>query len=322
MTRLLLIHFDHALTSTDGRPLRSGAITWLGRIARELPFELLCYGRGDTPPAVPFHTLMALMEGEGIRFIETFDENTDNLTATLTRYHEQGFDLAASYVVGDGSTPLDWAREAGCRTIRLADEIDRYSSLTAQGWEEVYLFLKGRPRYVALNRSSDFSDVRITLNLDGRGKSFTDTGMEWCDKHLPMLADEAGFDLDLRMKQELSAKPADLADDVALAFGMAFSRGSRMITGIGVYGFTVPYAGSLAQVAVSLQGEVHFEWKGKPEGSDSTLCATFLAGFCKHAMCTMHITTKGKEEPEVLEALFRALGRALSMAVRQTKAGV
>lgn len=318
MTRLLLIHFDHALMNTDGRPLRPGAITWLGRIARELLFELLCYGRGDTSTNVPFHALVALMEGEGIRFAEALDDDTENLTAMLTRYHDQGFDLAASYVVGDGSTPLDWAREAGCRTIRLAEETDRFSSLTAPGWEEVYHFLKGRPRYVALNRSSDFSDVRITLNLDGRGETFTATGMDWCDKLLPMLASEARFDLDLRMKQEPSAKPAELADDVALAFGMAFSRGSRMSKGVGVYGFTVPYAGSLAQVAVSLQGEAHFEWKGKPEGSVSNLCATFLAGFCKHAPCTMHITTEGKEESEVLEALFKAIGRALSMAVRLT----
>lgn len=315
LTRLLLIHFAHTLAGTNGQPLRPGAITWLGRIARELPFELLYYGRGATSHEVPFHALVALMEGEGIRFTEVINDDSDHLTKMLARYSKQGFDLAASYVVGNGTTPLAWAHEAGCRTIRFSDKTDRFSSLTAPGWEEVYRFLKGRPRYVALNRSSAHADVRITLDLDGQGKCFIDTGLAWADKHLALLAEEAAFDLDLRMKPEETATPDDLADDLALAFGMAFSRASRMSTSLESYGYTVPFAGALAQLAVSLKGEPQLHWKGTPNGEEAKMCHSFLSGICKYAPCTLHITSQGQAKDQ-LEATFRALGSALAMAVK------
>jgi imidazoleglycerol-phosphate dehydratase len=178
-------------------------------------------------------------------------------------------------------------------------------------------------RSTEINRKTNETEIRLHLDLDGRGSYQVDTGIGFLDHMLSHVAVHGLFDLQISAKGDLHIDPHHTMEDVALTLGQAFDQtlGSRKgIVRIGsVY---VPMDEALAFVAIDLSGRpyavVQADWHAPMLGGLATsLFPHFLESLAISARCNLHARVLyGRDDHHQAEALFKALGRALSVAVQ------
>jgi imidazoleglycerol phosphate dehydratase HisB len=160
----------------------------------------------------------------------------------------------------------------------------------------------------------------VRLALDGASRVRVSTGAGLYDHFLEQLAFHAGFDLILEGSGDHETGDHHTAEDAALALGEALSAALGDRRGIARYGnAVVPMDDALASVAVDLGGrpaaEIHLE-------DDPGLAAHMLSSFAQSARLALHVNASGRDAHHVAEASFKALGRALRVAVRVESEGI
>jgi imidazoleglycerol-phosphate dehydratase len=165
--------------------------------------------------------------------------------------------------------------------------------------------------------------VDLTLNLDGSGASAVHSGVGFLDHMLDQVALHGLFDLTLDAQGDLDVDMHHTVEDVALALGDAFSQALGERKGIvRCASASVPMDDSLGEVVVDLSGRSYCvfqaEWHGSSVGAlPVSLVEHFFASFASQARCNLHArVVYGKDDHHQAEALFKALGRALDMAVQ------
>jgi imidazoleglycerol-phosphate dehydratase len=178
-------------------------------------------------------------------------------------------------------------------------------------------------RTATVHRQTKETDVKITLDLDGRGTYETETGIGFLDHMLAHVAVHGLFDLTVHASGDLHIDPHHTVEDVALTLGEAFAQALGDKAGIVRIGSAyVPMDESLAFVAVDLSGRPYtvaeIAWTGAAVGGvPVTLIPHFLESFAITARANVHTRVLyGKDDHHKAEALFKALGRALDAAVR------
>jgi imidazoleglycerol-phosphate dehydratase len=178
-------------------------------------------------------------------------------------------------------------------------------------------------RTAEIERKTSETDIRLRLNLDGSGRYEIETGVGVFDHMLSHLAVHGLFDLQLRAKGDLQIDSHHTLEDCALVLGQAFSEalGDRMgITRMG--SAYVPMDEALAFVAVDLSGRpyavVQAEWHAPTLGGVATsLFPHILESFAVSSRCNLHARVLyGRDDHHQVEALFKALGRALDQATQ------
>ncbi len=177
-------------------------------------------------------------------------------------------------------------------------------------------------RVANIHRKTSETDVRLSLNLDGSGRHDIITGVGFLDHLLRHVAVHGLFDLKVVATGDLEIDAHHTVEDVAIVFGQAFDRALSERAGIQRMGSAyVPMDEALALVAIDLSGRaysvIRVEWHGPHIGSMPTSLVThFLETAAVQARMNLHARVEyGRDDHHQAEALFKALGRALRLAV-------
>ncbi|MGD0583808.1 MAG: bifunctional histidinol-phosphatase/imidazoleglycerol-phosphate dehydratase HisB [Bacteroidales bacterium] len=350
MKRVLFIDRDGTiLTEPEGDQVDSfekfsflpGAIGSLSRISKELDFELVMVTNQDGLGTASFpedtfwpvqNKMLEIMRGEGIIFAEVFIDRTfpeersatrKPGTAMLTKYIAGGIDLASSWVIGDRDSDVELAANIGCNSIVIGKKTSVSATLSAEKWDDIYSFLKSKPRKVAITRETSETSVFVELNLDGTGKSDITTGIGFFDHLLEQIPNHGKFDLTIKVRGDLHVDEHHTTEDVALALGSAFSEALGKKKGIERYAFVLPMDECLATVAVDFGGRPWLVWNAgfrreKIGDMPVEMFSHFFKSFTDNAKCSLNIKVEGSNEHHMIESVFKAFARSSAMAVKQT----
>jgi imidazoleglycerol-phosphate dehydratase/histidinol-phosphatase len=342
---------DYQLDALDKLVFYPKVFTYLGKIARELDYELVMVtnqdGLGtDSFPEDDFWPthkfLLQSFENEGVVFDEILidrsfpADNSPNRkprTGMLGRYIDADYDLANSFVIGDRITDMELAKNLGCKGLFIATDealgaeeagegITASIALKTTAWEDIYRFLKLEQRIVKQQRTTHETDIQLTLNLDGTGKSNIDTGIAFFDHMLDQIARHGAMDLDLTVKGDLAVDEHHTIEDTAIVLGEAFAEALGAKLGIERYGFCLPMDDCLAQVSIDFGGRNWLVWetefKREMIGQMPTeMFMHFFKSFTDGAKANLNIKAEGSNEHHKIEAIFKAFAKAIKVAVRR-----
>lgn len=180
----------------------------------------------------------------------------------------------------------------------------------------------GAGRTAAIIRKTNETDITLSLNLDGEGRSRVSTGVGFFDHMLTALAKHAQFDLDLRCKGDLHVDAHHSVEDVGIALGQAVIQALGDKTGIVRFGHAyVPLDEALSRCVIDISGRpfLHYDatFKARQIGTMPTeLFEDFFWALADHGRLSIHLEAlRGRNAHHIAETLFKATARALSMAV-------
>tara|TARA_B100000949_G_scaffold230749_1_gene241742 strand:- start:15196 stop:16332 length:1137 start_codon:yes stop_codon:yes gene_type:complete len=330
------------------------AFTYLGKIAKELDYELVMITNQDglgtdifpEDTFWPVHNfIIKSFENEGVVFDNVFidrtfpKENADTRkpgTGMLTSYFSDEYDLTNSFVIGDRLTDVELAKNLGAKGIFINDEtnlgtgeitvkreeLDDHIALESNDWQKIYEFLKLENRIAEISRKTNETDIQIKINLDGTGKSDINTGLAFFDHMLDQLARHGQMDLDIKVDGDLEVDEHHTIEDTAIALGELFSKALGNKLGIERYGFALPMDDCLAQVAIDFGGRNWLVWdtefkREKVGDMPTEMFMHFFKSFTDGAKANLNIKAEGTNEHHKIEAIFKALAKSIKMAVKR-----
>jgi imidazoleglycerol-phosphate dehydratase len=176
-------------------------------------------------------------------------------------------------------------------------------------------------RQASITRTTSETDVSITLNLDGTGQHAIQTGVGFLDHMLTAVAVHALFDLQVQATGDLHIDAHHTIEDVGIVLGQALNAAVGDRKGIQRTGHAyVPMDEALGFVALDFSGRPYTvfqaEWATPAIGQFPTdLAQHFFESVAVHGRLTLHARVDGRNDHHKVEALFKALARALRMAV-------
>ncbi len=176
-------------------------------------------------------------------------------------------------------------------------------------------------RKASLRRTTNETDIRVKLNLDGRGRARVQTGIRFFDHMLELVARHAAFDLELTARGDLDVDQHHTVEDVGLVLGEAVRRALGSKRGILRAGyFLLPMDETLAAAAIDLSGRpccvCRWKLRARRVGDLQTeLLEDFFRAFAQTAGANVHLRLfYGRSSHHQVEALFKAFARALRFA--------
>lgn len=345
---------DEQIDSFEKMIFYPKAFTYLGKIAKELDYELVMITNQDglgtdifpEDTFWPVHNfIIKSFENEGVVFDNVFIDRTfpkDNAdtrkpgTGMLTSYFSDEYDLANSFVIGDRLTDVELAKNLGAKGIFINDEthlgtgettvkheeLVDYIALESNDWEKIYEFLKLENRIAEISRKTNETDIQIKINLDGTGKSDINTGLAFFDHMLDQLARHGQMDLDIKVDGDLEVDEHHTIEDTAIALGELFSKALSNKLGIERYGFALPMDDCLAQVAIDFGGRNWLVWdtefkREKVGDMPTEMFMHFFKSFTDGAKANLNIKAEGTNEHHKIEAIFKAFAKSIKMAVKR-----
>ena len=182
------------------------------------------------------------------------------------------------------------------------------------------------PRTALIERATSESSVRVSLNLDGTGKSTISTTVPFFDHMLTALSKHSLIDLEVSAHGDTEIDVHHTVEDTAIVLGQALREALGDKSGIGRYGDDlVPLDDALARAVVDVSGRPYLVHTGEPEGFEyhaigghftGSLVRHVFEAITMHAHLTVHITVlDGRDPHHIAEAEFKAFARALRLAV-------
>ena len=260
-------------------------------------------------------------------------EERERLAASLRALGLEPLESHTNFLyvpVADGLGLFDALLRQG-RVVRAYDDAIRISVRDREDDDallESLARLLDRPPPVAVGggrssrlvRATAETRIAVRLALDGASRVRVATGAGLYDHFLEQLAFHAGFDLVLEGAGDLETGEHHTAEDAALTLGAALDEALGDRRGIARYGdAVVPMDDALARAAVDLGGRPHAELSLE---QDPGLGAHVLSSLAQASRAAIHVQATGRDPHHVAEAAFKAVGRALRVAVRPESAGL
>ena len=177
-------------------------------------------------------------------------------------------------------------------------------------------------RTAAINRKTNETDIRLTLNLDGSGKSEINSGVGFLDHMLTLFARHGRFDLTLVCDGDTYVDDHHSVEDIGIALGQVFAEALGDKRGVIRYGsFVLPMDETLILTAVDLSGRAYLNYDlhiptQKVGTFDTELTEEFFLGFVRNANLTLHLKQlEGKNSHHIIEGTFKSFGRTMKQAV-------
>ncbi len=345
---------DEQIDAYDKMVFYPKVFTYLGKIAKELDFELVMItnqdglGTESFPEEIfwPVHNfILKSFENEGVVFSEvlidrTFPHEKANTRkpgiGLLKKYFSEEYDLQNSFVIGDRLTDMELAKNLDAKGIFInddtnlgtseislkAEELPKYIALETNDWQKIYEFLKLKQRVSEIHRKTNETDICIKLNLDGTGKSAINTGIAFFNHMLDQLARHGQMDLAITVKGDLEVDEHHTIEDTAIALGEVFNQALVDKLGMERYGFCLPMDDCLAQVAIDFGGRNWLVWDAKFKREmigkmPTEMFQHFFKSFTDGAKANLNIKAEGTNEHHKIEAIFKAFAKAIKMAVKR-----
>ena len=343
---------DFQLDSLEKLMFYPEVFTYLGKIARELDYELVMIsnqdglGTNSFPEETfwPTHNfLLKSFKNEGVIFEKILIDKSfpEDKAPTrkpqiglLTEYmNSENYDLHNSFVIGDRVTDMELASNLGAKGLFLCnndklgqEESGQYPSeviaLKTTKWKEIYSFLKLEQRIVTQRRITKETRINMKLNLDGSGISHIDSGIVFFDHMLDQLARHGGIDLELIVKGDLEVDEHHTIEDTAIVLGEGFAAALGDKLGIERYGFCLPMDDCLAQVSIDFGGRNWLVWKAEFKREmigkmPTEMFMHFFKSFSDAAKANLNIKAEGINEHHKIEAIFKAFAKAIKSAIKR-----
>ncbi len=330
------------------------AVIYLSKIAKELDYELVMITNQDGLGTAffpeetfwPAHNfIIKTFHNEGVHFSEQYidrsfakDNSPDRKpnTGLLTKYFTQEYDLKNSVVIGDRLTDVELAKNLNSKAIFINNhsylgqeeitikrqELEEFISLETNDWQKIYEYLKLANRTAQVVRRTNETDIQIELNLDGTGKSTIETGLPFFNHMLDQIARHGNMDLSVKVKGDLDVDEHHTIEDTAIALGEVFRQALGNKLGIERYGFLLPMDDCLAQVAIDFGGRSWLVWdvvfnREKIGDMPTEMFFHFFKSFSDSAKANLNIKAEGPNEHHKIEAVFKALAKAIKSAVKR-----
>ncbi len=179
-------------------------------------------------------------------------------------------------------------------------------------------------RSANITRTTNETDVKVKIDLDGKGTAAVQTGIPFLDHMLTLFAKHGIFDLEVMCKGDLDIDGHHSVEDIGICLGLALDKALGDKAGIVRFAHSYyPMDETLVRVAVDLSGRPYLVYHCKVERErvgalDSELVEEFWKAVVTHARLNAHIELiYGRNAHHIFESIFKAAGRALSIASRQ-----
>lgn len=345
---------DYQVDDLNKLEFYPGVFQNLSKIAEKLDFVLVMVtnqdGLGtDSFPEDTFwpcqNMIINSLKGEGIEFTDIFVDRTfakDNAptrkpgTGMLGKYLSGEYDLANSFVIGDRITDMQLAANLGAKGIWLnnnealgaAEITSKENDLAATiaikttSWKEIWEFLRKADRTAVVERNTKETKIKIEVDLDGSGKTSISTGLPFFDHMLDQIGRHSGMDLTVLTKGDLEIDEHHTIEDTALALGECINKALGNKLGVERYGYCLPMDDCLAQVAIDFGGRPWIEWSAefkreKVGDMPTEMFYHFFKSFSDTARCNLNIKAEGTNEHHKIEGIFKALAKAIKMAIKR-----
>jgi imidazoleglycerol-phosphate dehydratase/histidinol-phosphatase len=279
--------------------------------------------------------MLDILNSEGITFAEIFvddsfpEANSPNRkpnTGLLTNYLISNLiDLHNSFTIGDRETDIQLAVNLGCKSIFYSDQPNEKAVLSSKNWFEISNFLtRKNDRIVELERNTNETKIKLSLNLDGNGEHSIDTGLKFYDHMLDQLAKHSGIDLVLKVDGDLEIDEHHTIEDSAIALGKAFKQALGDKRGIERYGFLLPMDEALIQCAIDFSDRAYFIYEGKFDREyvgdfPTEMFEHWMKSFSEHAGMNLNLKIiDGNNTHHMIEASFKALAKSIKQAIKIT----
>ncbi len=269
---------------------------------------------------LPTHNLMLdILRGEGVEFDAIHIDPTLPEANSPTRKPGLGmlqeyldrdkYDLAGSYVIGDRESDRQLATNLGCRFL-------------PPDWERVREVVCAGARAASVRRTTGETDVEVSLCLDGEGVADIDTGLRFLDHMLEQIAHHGNIDLAIRCKGDLDVDEHHTMEDVAITLGEALLQALGDKRGIERYGYMLPMDDCLCRVALDFGGRPWLVWdvrfsRERVGDVPTEMFRHFFKSLSDAAHMNLSVSARGSNAHHKIEGVFKALARALKMAVRR-----
>ena len=177
-------------------------------------------------------------------------------------------------------------------------------------------------RTAEIYRKTAETDIALTLNLDGSGKSEIDSGVGFLDHMLTLFARHGRFDLTLKCDGDTWVDDHHSVEDIGIALGQAFTKALGDKRGITRYGFCIlPMDEALILTAVDLSGRAYLGYDlrvptARVGSFDTELAEEFFFAFARNAACSLHLRKlAGTSSHHISEGAFKSFARSLRTAV-------
>ncbi|MEP7246787.1 MAG: bifunctional histidinol-phosphatase/imidazoleglycerol-phosphate dehydratase HisB [Gammaproteobacteria bacterium] len=228
---------------------------------------------------------------------------------------DEGLDIAASAMIGDRDTDLEFGRNLGILGLKV-----RVNGTSEETWPAIVRKLTAR-RAKGERRTKE-TQIEVAVDLDATDPIKVSTGIGFFDHMLEQVAKHGGFSLQLTCKGDLEIDEHHTIEDCALALGETLRRALGSKAGIGRYGFLLAMDESQAQVAIDLSGRAYAVFEGKFNretvgGLPTELVPHFFRSLADSLGAAVQISVKGENSHHMIEACFKGVGRALRQAFRR-----
>lgn len=177
-------------------------------------------------------------------------------------------------------------------------------------------------RSASIERKTSETNITLTLNLDGTGKTEIATGVGFLDHMLTLFARHGRFDLAVTCAGDTHVDDHHTVEDIAIVLGSALAEALGNKAGITRYGsFLLPMDEALVLCSLDISGRATLRYGLEPPSQkigtfDTELAEEFFMGFTRAAGVTLHLRQlDGTNSHHILEAAFKGFGRALRQAV-------
>lgn len=324
---------DEQIDSIEKLRFVKGVLKNLSFISDKLDFRLVMVtnqdglGTDSFPEDTfwPVHKFMLrTLEDEGIVFDEQlidrhFPEDNSPMrkpgTGMLTKYIDNPeYDLANSYVIGDRDTDRQLADNLGCRAFILGQD-----GIT---WDKIAEILFAGERVAEYKRKTNETDIYVKLNIDGTGKCDISTGLGFFDHMLEQIGRHGMMDLTVHTDGDLNVDEHHTIEDTAIAIGECLLRALGDKRGIERYGYCLPMDDCLCLVAIDFGGRPWINWhvdfhREKIGDVPTEMFFHFFKSLSDAARMNIDVRAEGTNEHHKIEGVFKALARAIKMAVRR-----
>ncbi|KAA6329973.1 Histidine biosynthesis bifunctional protein HisB [termite gut metagenome] len=289
---------------------------------------------------LPIHNfILKTFAGEGIVFDDILIDRSfpeDNAptrkprTGMLTKYIDNNYDLAGSFVIGDRMTDVELAKNLGCRAIFLQHAtdvlkekgLDECCALATTDWDCISEFLFAGERKAEICRITKETNISVSLHIDGKGICDIETGIGFFNHILEQIGKHSGMDLTIKVKGDLHVDEHHTIEDTAIVLGECIYRALGDKRGIERYGYTLPMDDCLCGVCLDFGGRPWLVWdaefrREKIGDMPTELFFHFFKSLSDAAKMNLNIKAEGDNEHHKIEAIFKAFARALKMAVKR-----
>jgi imidazoleglycerol-phosphate dehydratase/histidinol-phosphatase len=323
---------DEQIDAFEKLKFVKGVFRNLGFIRQNLDFRFVMVSNQDGlgTDAFPEDTfwpvhnfILQTLEGEGITFDDIKidphfpEDNHPNRKPGIGMLKEYinnpAFDIFGSYVIGDRESDRQLAENLGCKAFILDKDMT---------WERIAELLFAGERVSEVRRTTKETDIHVRLNIDGTGKCDISTGLGFFDHMLEQIGKHGMMDLLIHTKGDLHVDEHHTIEDTAIALGECILQALGDKRGIERYGYCLPMDDCLCSVALDFGGRPWLVWDATFQRErigemPTEMFLHFFKSLSDAAKMNLNIKAEGQNEHHKIEGIFKALARALKMAVKR-----